>query len=328
MKKEKLDALTQLLKEENSSLEPVLDCAIQLADLQNNVDYRLLFEYHLHGLSETLATTFQLTAPLGYQYFFQDRKRLQDEMSLTGSLATLETQREQYALQMQSALDEVSRLQSESPTDTYAQSIKIGSANLTLAAIRNNFNEVNNIVSRIRLRVRSFRREIEQELHTEEAERKSTEFDVSQLNLKKVFVVHGHDHANLQEVARFLERLSLEPIILNEQPNEGQTIIEKFERHSDVGFAVVLLTPDDVGNSKGKADQLLSRARQNVVFELGFFYAKLQRKRVCAMLGKDVEKPSDIDGIVYTVMDSGGAWKLELGREMRAAGLDVDLNRL
>src|ERR1035438_6975181 len=64
---------------------------------------------------------------------------------------------------------------------------------------------------------------------------------------KKVFVVHGHDDEAKEKVARFLERLKLEPIILHEQPNEGRTVIEKFEVFADVGFAVVLLTPDDVG---------------------------------------------------------------------------------
>jgi hypothetical protein len=59
---------------------------------------------------------------------------------------------------------------------------------------------------------------------------------------KKVFVVHGHDNEAKETVARFLERLALEPIILHEQANEGRTVIEKFEVHANVGFAVVLLT--------------------------------------------------------------------------------------
>ena len=98
---------------------------------------------------------------------------------------------------------------------------------------------------------------------------------------RKVFVVHGHDTGAREAVARFLERAGFEPIILHEQPNQGRTIIEKFEEHAAVNFAVVLLTPDDVGGPEGGAMQ--PRARQNVVLELGFFIGKLGRGRVCAL---------------------------------------------
>jgi predicted nucleotide-binding protein len=100
---------------------------------------------------------------------------------------------------------------------------------------------------------------------------------------KKVFVVHGHDNEAKETVARFLERLKLEPIILHEQPNEGRTVIEKFEVHADVSFAVALLTPDDVGASASERAHLRPRARQNVVLELGYFLGKLKRNRVCAL---------------------------------------------
>ena len=99
----------------------------------------------------------------------------------------------------------------------------------------------------------------------------------------QVFVIHGHDESARESVARFLEKLELEPIILHEQPNKGRTIIEKFEDYADVRFAVVLLTPDDVGAVKDRADDLRPRARQNVVFEFGFFIGKLGRERVCAL---------------------------------------------
>jgi len=114
---------------------------------------------------------------------------------------------------------------------------------------------------------------------------------------------------------------------LHEQPNRGQTIIEKFERYSDVGFAVVLLTPDDLGASMEDKDHLKPRARQNVVFELGFFCAKLGRSNVCALY-KDVELPSDISGVIFTSMDAAGVWRYKLASELAAAGLDVDLNKL
>lgn len=108
-----------------------------------------------------------------------------------------------------------------------------------------------------------------------------------------VFIVHGHDNEAKLEVARLLERLKLKPIILHEQPNRGKTIIEKFESNaSDVAYAVILLTPDDIGQSKRENDSgFQDRARQNVVFEMGFFYAKLGRERVSALIKGETEQP-------------------------------------
>ena len=143
---------------------------------------------------------------------------------------------------------------------------------------------------------------------------------------RKVFVVHGHDEAAREGVARFLEKLGLEPVILHEKANQGQTLIEKVERHAEVAFAVVLLTPDDVGAEAGSTDTLLPRARQNVILELGYFLGKLGRPRIAALIKADVEKPSDYDGVVYISLDSAGAWKLLLGRELKSAGLSVDMN--
>ena len=145
---------------------------------------------------------------------------------------------------------------------------------------------------------------------------------------RRVFVVHGHDEEAKQSVARCLEKLELEPIILHEQPSQGRTIIEKFEDYSDVGFAVVLLTPDDMGAAKDEIDNLRPRARQNVVFELGFFVGKLGRQRVCALHKGEVEIPSDFAGVLWVPMNPGGAWRFTLGREMKAIRLDVDLNKL
>jgi predicted nucleotide-binding protein len=145
---------------------------------------------------------------------------------------------------------------------------------------------------------------------------------------RRVFVVHGHDEEAKQSVARCLEKLELEAIILHEQPSQGRTIIEKFEDYADVGFAVVLLTPDDMGAAKDETGNLRPRARQNVVFELGFFVGKLGRQQVCALHKGDVEIPSDFAGVLWVPMDPKRAWRFTLGREMKAAGLDVDLNKL
>jgi predicted nucleotide-binding protein len=145
---------------------------------------------------------------------------------------------------------------------------------------------------------------------------------------RKVFVVHGHDSEAKESVARFLERLGLEPIILHEQANEGRTVIEKFEAHSNVGFAVVLLTPDDVGAAKDKVANLNKRARQNVVLELGYFLGKLRRSHVCALYKSGVEIPSDYQGVLYTELDQKGAWRTSLAQELSNAGLQIDLKAL
>lgn len=143
-----------------------------------------------------------------------------------------------------------------------------------------------------------------------------------------IFIVHGHDHAALHSVARFIEHLGLTPTILHEQPNRGQTLIEKFQANSKVGFAVVLLTADDVGRSvkAGSSDEK-PRARQNVILELGYFLGAIGRLRVCPLCVPGVEMPSDYFGVAYTPLDEGGAWKLTLARELKAAQFAVDLNK-
>jgi len=145
---------------------------------------------------------------------------------------------------------------------------------------------------------------------------------------KKVFMVHGHDNAAKEAVARFLERLGLEPVILHEQPNEGRTVIEKFEHHADVGFAVVLLTPDDVGAAASEPDKLKARARQNVVLELGYFLGALRRSRVCALYKGGVEIPSDYQGVLYVEMDDKGGWRTRLAQELSNAGLKINIEAL
>jgi predicted nucleotide-binding protein len=145
----------------------------------------------------------------------------------------------------------------------------------------------------------------------------------------RVFIVHGHDEAALHIVARFLERIHLEAVILREQPNQGRTIIEKFEDYSDVGFAIVLLTPDDRGGTATTAfaDQK-PRARQNVIFELGYFIGRLKRSRVCALYRPGVEMLSDYSGVLYEELDERGAWRFPVAMELRAAGFQVDMNDL
>lgn len=142
-----------------------------------------------------------------------------------------------------------------------------------------------------------------------------------------VFIVHGHNVEIKVSVARTLEKLGLNPVILHEQANTGKTIIEKFEKHSKVGFAIILLTDDDLGKSK-KEEDLRQRARQNVILELGYFIGKLGRNRVCALHANGVELPSDLHGLAYVPIDAGESWKFKMAKELKAAGYDVDMNRI
>jgi predicted nucleotide-binding protein len=139
---------------------------------------------------------------------------------------------------------------------------------------------------------------------------------------RRVFVVHGHDELSKAKVVRFLEQMQFEAIVLNEQSNQGRTIIEKIESYRDVGFAVVLLTPDDECISTGIASH---RARQNVIWELGYFTALIGRNKVCVLREGDVELPSDISGVVVTELDARGGWQLDLARELKEAGFSVSI---
>lgn len=141
---------------------------------------------------------------------------------------------------------------------------------------------------------------------------------------KKVFIVHGHDNALKQEVARMVEKQGLEAIILSEQANRGKTIIEKFEEHSDVGAAICLFTGDDYGKAKDATSENL-RARQNVVFEAGYFMGKLGREKVILIADANIEVPSDLQGVVYT---SKNMWQTDILRELKAIGYKVDFNKL
>ena len=148
------------------------------------------------------------------------------------------------------------------------------------------------------------------------------------MDKSKVFIVHGHDGEAKEAVARFVENLHFKAIILHEQASSGKTIIEKIEANSNVGFAIVLYTPCDLGVSQKQKDQLRPRARQNVVFEHGYLIGKIGRKNVCALVKGDIEIPTDISGVVYTPMDELGGWKLAVAMEMKSCGYEVDFNNI
>jgi predicted nucleotide-binding protein len=141
----------------------------------------------------------------------------------------------------------------------------------------------------------------------------------------KVFIVHGHDDLAKITVARFIEQVGLNPIILHEQASSSKTIIEKIESYGAVGFAIVLYTPCDVGAKSGEEQN--PRARQNVVFEHGYFIGRLGRSKVAALVKGKLETPNDISGVVYIDLDERGAWKMDVAKELREAGYSVDLSR-
>lgn len=149
-----------------------------------------------------------------------------------------------------------------------------------------------------------------------------------QTSSNKVFIVHGRDTLLRTQVENVLRALGLEPIILQEQANIGKTIIEKIEECTDVGFGIVLYTPCDEGRLKSEDGELKPRARQNVVLEHGYLMAKLGRERVCCLVSKNVEFPSDIQGIGYISANDIDQWKYKIAKEFKAAGFDIDMNEL
>lgn len=147
----------------------------------------------------------------------------------------------------------------------------------------------------------------------------------------RVFIVHGHNDGLKHEVFRVLHDLTgTRPIILHEQPNGGRAIFEKLEAYAaKAGFAVALLTADDVGGTaQPEAGETQPRARQNVVYEAGYFAGLLGRARVALLYQAGVELPSDLDGVLYIPLDSAGAWKIQLAHEMANTGISVDWSGL
>jgi predicted nucleotide-binding protein len=148
----------------------------------------------------------------------------------------------------------------------------------------------------------------------------------------KVFIVHGHDQELKIDVEQFIRQIGLEPIVLHRQPDRGRTLIEKFEQHSDVGYALILLTPDDIAypidqdTSPDSSRKKEKRARPNVIFEFGFFVGKLGRDRVCCLYKEGVVLPSDLDGLVYKKINSSvESQGIAIIKELKAAGYKIQI---
>ena len=168
-------------------------------------------------------------------------------------------------------------------------------------------------------------------LHTQFQSPPRNPAELKQLN--RIFVVHGRDHDAKDSVELFLIRLGLCPVVLQEMPNNGRTIIEKFEDYSDVGFAVILCTPDDVGALATESSNLRPRPRQNVIFEWGFFTGKLGRGRVAVLVKNDADgtepvRPTDYDGVMHYPMMDSRQWQNDVLKELQTAGYDVDANQI
>lgn len=157
--------------------------------------------------------------------------------------------------------------------------------------------------------------------------------EVGERSATKIFVVHGHDHELKNDAEVFLKEIGLQPVVLHREPDEGLTVIEKFEKHADVGFALVLLTPDDVGFEASMLDlpeeerSYKHRARQNVIFELGYFVGKLGRSNVFYLYREGVKLPSDLLGLIYKKIE--GSMEdvgYSLIREFKTAGLEVHID--
>ena len=145
---------------------------------------------------------------------------------------------------------------------------------------------------------------------------------------QKVFISYGHDDEAKTTVAKFVDDLGLKPTVIDGQPSKGQTIIDKFEEQAgEAGFAIVLLTPDDVGSSKATGKRK-PRARQNVILELGYFFRSLGHERVCALYKEGIELLSGIPDLIYTPMDNDNNWQLSVRQEMINAGLPIDMNKI
>lgn len=148
---------------------------------------------------------------------------------------------------------------------------------------------------------------------------------------RKIFVVYGHDDIARTQLEALLRRWDLEPIILDQQASGGQTIIEKLEEYSEeIGYAIVLATPDDEGKAKSE-ESYKSRVRQNVVLELGMFLAKLGREKVAILLKESLnfERPSDIQGLIYIPFEKKvDEVAINLIRELSKQGYSIDAARI
>lgn len=178
---------------------------------------------------------------------------------------------------------------------------------------------INNLVS-IRERLELYEGATNQAVNAEQKEK--------ELPNRKVFVVHGHDKGKRLAVEKFLEKLKLMPIVLQDQPGGSKALIEELVKHGDVAAALVIYTPDDEGRLAQGNHDLESRARENVVLELGYFIGRIGRDNVFVLLAHGIDLPSDFKGVRYTLIDDTDGWQMTTARNLKDSGLDIDVNDL
>ena len=142
-----------------------------------------------------------------------------------------------------------------------------------------------------------------------------------------ILLIHGRDEATKESVLSFIEKLGLRALTLDGAPDEVKNVLEQFRAFSWVDFAIVLFTPDEIAAPRNKPKERQARVSQNVIFEFGYFLGKLGNEKVCALYQEEVEIPSDHPGVVYIPMDSKGGWRLLVAKEIKQAGIEVDLNK-
>ncbi len=152
-------------------------------------------------------------------------------------------------------------------------------------------------------------------------------FNQSELPGGHILIIHGRDEAAKETVSAFIEKLGLRASILHEQPNGGRSIIEKFGELSDIDFAIILFTPDDTAAPRNKPKEKQTRVSQNMIFEFGYFLGKLGQGKVCVLCKEGAEIPPDYSGVTYIPMDSRGGWRVLVAKEIKQAGIEIDLNK-
>lgn len=162
---------------------------------------------------------------------------------------------------------------------------------------------------------------IKDQISIEDAQPKTT--DNIKYPQRKIFIIHGHDDHLKKEVQLLLSRAELDDIVLHEQPDKGRNVIDKLiEETESASYAIALLCPED------EIENGTKRARQNVILEVGYFLGKLGKSKVRLIKKGDVEIPSDLKGILYTEYDEKRNWKTNILKEIQAAGIDIDMNKI
>jgi predicted nucleotide-binding protein len=151
--------------------------------------------------------------------------------------------------------------------------------------------------------------------------------NMEKTGVRKVLIIHGQDEEKAMEVADFLAKLDLDPILPYAQSSNEMNLTSEFETNPEIVFAVTLLTADDFGYPRGKPEELKPRPKQNVIFDLGYLVGRMKQNLVCALYEEGLDLPSKYQGRVFIPYDADGLWRLLIARSMKLANVNVDLNK-